>query len=401
MLCYLCKEQYENKEAILNHLKTAHSINIKVNSLKCVVESCNQAYYTVRNWKKHVDRCFENQSACSLETLDLSKLSISRSKEEQKCENEIICGESAQEHIDNGNASFVFDASNSELCVDQNIIFDCENSVNSSTQIAKDFFMGLIRLELNQNVIDSVFHLVTNLLTQTNDLCCENLNIKTCSSIESVNATTTQVMNDLIKYDSTYKRQKFFESQNKFVKPKEFGIGTHWELKRDKESKVVLPHHVQSRFTYINLLEKISTIFSDEKFRNIYFNYNRANKPSCERDVYKDYCCGAVFKDNLLYQSNSNNLQLQLFTDGFEICDGLKTKANSHSQTPIYFTIRNLPPELSYNQNNIHLLALINSSDLKKRETDYTNVLEIIVRDLKILETQGIDLECGFNIKGG
>lgn len=50
--------------------------------------------------------------------------------------------------------------------------------------------------------------------------------------------------------------------------------------------------------------------------------------------------------------------------------------------------------------NNIHLICLVNENDLKKKETDYTNILELIVRDLKVLESNGIDLDCGINLKG-
>lgn len=37
---------------------------------------------------------------------------------------------------------------------------------------------------------------------------------------------------------------------------------------------------------------------------------------------------------------------------------------------------------------------------MKKKETDYTNILEMIVRDIKILETFGVDLDYNTNLKG-
>lgn len=402
MDCYLCKSRFDNKDVVPKHLKTTHSINVKVHSLKCVIGNCDQVYYTIQNWKKHVDKCFEKQSGVE-EILKLSSIAISS----DTASNNIICEEDAHEQSDNAGSVLVFDGNcSSEVDKKQQILFEeekndsFEEKSKSSIQMAQEFFQKLVRLELNQNVIDSVFHLVTDLLQQTNDLCCENLNIKSCSPIESVNATTNLILSDLRQFDSSYKRKKFYESDSKFVKPKEYGIGTHWELKRDKESKVMLPYHVQSKFNYIGLLDKIAVLFSDEKFRQTYSDYNQSGKHICEQNIYSDYCCGAKFKNNPFFRINKNSLQLQIFIDGFEICDGLKTKSNFHSQTAVYFTIRNLPPELAYNQNNIHLLALINSSDLKKRETDYTNVLEIIVRELKILNLNGIDLECGINTKG-
>lgn len=401
MNCYLCKSRFENKDVALKHLKNTHSINAKVHSLKCVIGNCAQVYYTAQNWRKHVDKCFEKNSV--EEILELSNIMISSDTEI----NNIICEEDAHEQSANASLNLVFDGNySSDVDEKQQIVFEGEKSESlaekpkSSTQIAQEFFQKLVRLELNQNVLNAVFHLTTELLQQTNDLCCENLTNKSCPPIESVNATTNLILDDLRQFNSSYKRNKFYESDRKFVKPKEYGIGTHWELKRDKESKVMLPYHVQSKFNYISLLDTISALFSDAEARQTYFDYNQSSKHACEQNVYIDYCCGAKFKNNSFFQTNKNCLQLQIYTDGFEICDGLKTKSNFHSQTAVYFTIRNIPPELAYNQNNIHLLALINSSDLKKRETDYTNVLEIIVRELKILNSNGIDLDGGTNLKG-
>lgn len=50
--------------------------------------------------------------------------------------------------------------------------------------------------------------------------------------------------------------------------------------------------------------------------------------------------------------------------------------------------------------NNIFLVCLVNENDLKKAETNYTNILEQIVKEIKILESVGIDIGDGINLKG-
>lgn len=120
----------------------------------------------------------------------------------------------------------------------------------------------------------------------------------------------------------------------------------------------------------------------------------------CEDDVYMDFCCGSVFKSNELFRKHPNSIQIQLFFDGFEICDPLKSRSNKYNQLGVYFTIRNLPPQFAYCLSNIHTVALVNESDLKKSETDYTNIFEVIVRDVQVLETTGIDINPNLNLKG-
>lgn len=59
-----------------------------------------------------------------------------------------------------------------------------------------------------------------------------------------------------------------------------------------------------------------------------------------------------------------------------------------------------MPPQFAYDMNNIHLISVVNENDLKKNETDYTNLLEQLVMDIRILETTGIDFDDGTNVKG-
>jgi hypothetical protein len=189
------------------------------------------------------------------------------------------------------------------------------------------------------------------------------------------------------------------ENQNHFVKPEEKLIGTHWNMCRLKDSNRFVPEHVQSTFQYVPITNTIKSLFSDSDFRDQYFNYNRT-KHNCVDGAYNDYCCGRIFKQNALFQDFPNSLQIQIFLDGFEVTHPLKSSTNIHAQIGFYFTILNLQHKHAYNLNNVHLVALINANDLKKKETDYNSVWDIIVKDLSILETIGIDVNENTNIKG-
>lgn len=253
---------------------------------------------------------------------------------------------------------------------------------------------------MNQNALNSIFRPTIELIRKFNELCCENIAVRPNYPIELLNTTTSDVIANLKRFDSTYKRSKYFKSHTDLVGSVEHGIGTHWELKRNKQTKVMLPHHVQSVFKYIPILSKIQSIFDNDEIRKTYFDFNEAMNHVCNESIYKDYCCGEKLKQNMLYKDHPNSLRLQLFVDAFDVCDALKTKSNVYSQVAFYFMIRNFPDRFAYNMINIHLLSLVNASDLKKIETSYTNVLKMIVRDIKVLETEGIDLDCGTNLKG-
>lgn len=80
--------------------------------------------------------------------------------------------------------------------------------------------------------------------------------------------------------------------------------------------------------------------------------------------------------------------------DDYEVCNPLKSKKGIHKTFGVYGSIRNVPPNLQSKVNNIFLVALVSSEDLKddKRLND---VNEIICDDLIKLEKYGVQLDDG------
>lgn len=151
------------------------------------------------------------------------------------------------------------------------------------------------------------------------------------------------------------------------------------------------------------ITETLKTLMRQEHSKKLYLDYNAertGSKHTCTEANFKDFCCGHVYKNNRLFKEHPESIQIQLFNDGFEMCESLKSKSGLHSQVAFYFTIRNLPHELAFNLDNIHLVALCNALDLKQQETDYNNIWKLIVDDLSCLEKTGIDIDEGVKLRG-
>lgn len=119
-------------------------------------------------------------------------------------------------------------------------------------------------------------------------------------------------------------------------------------------------------------------------------NYNKHKHHDCVDGTYQSICCGETYKSNEFFQSNPLAIQIKLFTDDFEPCDPLKSKAGVHKITAFYFQINNLPLSLLSKTNNIYLVALSDASDSKNELADVDNVIETIIRDIKLIESNGI-----------
>ena len=88
----------------------------------------------------------------------------------------------------------------------------------------------------------------------------------------------------------------------------------------------------------------------------------------------------------MLYKFNSNQKE-------FETANPLGSKKGIHKLGCIYFILRNLPPKYNSVLMNIHVVALFHSQDLKTYGLDLIDdILKPLVDDLKILETQGIEV---------
>lgn len=62
-------------------------------------------------------------------------------------------------------------------------------------------------------------------------------------------------------------------------------------------------------------------------------------------------------------------------------------------------TIRNLPKNLQSKLSNIGLIALADSNDLKSESTSFQSIIEVILEDLKMLESIGTSVSSGDTIK--
>lgn len=60
-----------------------------------------------------------------------------------------------------------------------------------------------------------------------------------------------------------------------------------------------------------------------------------------------------------------------------------------HLQTTVY-VYNNLPPKYTSKLNNIYLVCLCNSDDIKSKHTGINNIWQLIVVEIAVLESDGI-----------
>ena len=108
--------------------------------------------------------------------------------------------------------------------------------------------------------------------------------------------------------------------------------------------------------------------------------------------VYSNYCDSRKFKQHELFSDTTKiSLRIQLFYDGVGTTNPLRGHATIHSVGVFYIIFENLHDKYSCNFSKVHLVAMVNSLDLKTYGFD--TILTKITEDIKILETSGVSVE--------
>lgn len=105
-------------------------------------------------------------------------------------------------------------------------------------------------------------------------------------------------------------------------------------------------------------------------------------------------------KKSEIFNSNPYTLQIEIFTDDFETCSPLQSRAGVHKLCAIYFAIKKIPERYQSKVNYIQLFCFCYSDDINKStQADFNNIWQIIVEKIKQLETRGVSVG-SLTIKG-
>lgn len=289
------------------------------------------------------------------------------------------------------NASFEFKFPHYEKPAEEKKSFVYENEEKSASAVATEefhcflvtFAKKIIELNLKQKDTNLIFELSMSLLKQFT-----NLNKKWISDTdpnsnasELLDLTHSIAYQHFLTYRSTYKQNKILLASDNFVNSSERAVGTRWEQKKTRsyDGRVIyIPRLIQCTLSYVPILATLSSLFASDEFAAVYFEYNATNGSNAVgRDGSKNYTSfssGTSFADNDLFRSHPNSLQLQIASDEFEPCNALQSKANRHKISAVYLAIHNMPPKYISKSNNIFLVCLCNSDDLKSQQTDFNSI---------------------------
>lgn len=277
------------------------------------------------------------------------------------------------------------------------------DSIEKFQGFFKVFAQNINSSGLYVKTVDNIFDSLVQLLNEYNELTIMFLTSGELSSnkeiIDVLQKSLNIVQSEIRTVNTKYKRDKLCRENDLFVKSEEKAIGLKWVMTPDPAADVPFHSKVENKFSYVPILKTLNSFFLEKRSRELYLSHNE-RKPDCVPGVYDDFCCGERCKNSNFFQESYSPIQLQLAIDDFEVCSPLKSKTKIHKIRAVYMQIRNLPRRFLSKLNNIYLVLLCETANLKQEYTGLDNLLELIVTEIKELETKGITIPGDINLKG-
>lgn len=207
-----------------------------------------------------------------------------------------------------------------------------------------------------------------------------------------ISKSKAYILNKIASVKTTNLLKKKLIQNKYYVAPIEKSMGLKWKNCMQPDSTLSDHRLAQTTFQVVMPSETITKMFTNAAFKKMFFEYNEQKQQTgCNEGVFNDYCCGNVAKTSDVLRS-SNTVVLQFGTDEVDVCCGLKSKATIHKIFAVYFTIRNIPTKYASRLENIYLAALCNSANFKDTGRYEDDVIKELVRDLRQMEMNGIDI---------
>lgn len=217
--------------------------------------------------------------------------------------------------------------------------------------------------------------------------------------VQALNMSTTIIKEELLQCATRYKRDKQIAKNHLYVAPEEKAIGVRWTSLRLAETPVSVPRLIPNIYHEIPLIKSIITLFQRDDFRKEYWNYNEQQAKLVSNDVFTSFSSGRNFKSNELFSNHPNSLQIEIAQDDFEPCNALGSRATVYKLSPVYVSVKNIPPKFASKLSNISLASLCHTDDTKTKYTDWNDIWLGLVSELRQIEN-GIVLNDGVSIKG-
>lgn len=394
-----CRQHFYNYAVYIRHLKN----HIKEGcAIRCPVKLCNSItdYSKESSFASHLSKC--HRSAVDQPTIEATSNIIELNSSNQCEENseidvllnsvDFVTAKNKLPEYELGTTIANNDTNNTEANsrVKNDILL--KTNEEAETNFLNNFANFLLRLETTYTIPISTIQFIMDELQSmaqynqdiTNSkikahllemgLCNEQIEV----IVQDI-ATSNPFISSCSQFSTDYKRKKHFRNNHLYVKPQQISIS-------DTDGK-------QTFFHYVPIVETFKCAFFNKSLGNWTINDAQHDE---DPDILSDFTDGSAFRNNEFFKQNPKARKIILYQDGVSVVNPLGSAKSKFKILAVYIQFGDLPPHVRSRMSNIQLVALC-----KEEWFNADKVFGTIIKDLKILETSGVEIEQGVIEKAG
>ena len=377
-LCSLCNEIVSgNYKALTHHLQKKHYMKTSANEiadLVCGQGGCVHHCRTFHNFHYHLHSCDNYNSVVNLV-------------------------ENVQLPIEESNAAQLQVSADDNVLESTSQISENPSATQSPSRGHSSSSLPTQRLPINGDPITqslASLYLKIRAENHTAHTTIDSINSHILSMIRNMShddLDRCKGNNKFLKQlGSQNGRTRYYSNNFGLIHPTELAVSSTLDTNFDS------PESKQNTFMYIPIKKTLSALFSNENFRNLYFEEQASTDGFMRGHRDSDH-----FRNHPLFSDDNFALRIQLFFDDVGTGNPLGSKAGQHTMGMFNFMIVNLSPKHNSQLCHIFPVAVVNTIDLSVEGFDF--VLRQIEKELMELESDdGMKLNvpnnADFSIRG-
>ena len=425
--CVTCNFNTSTLFKIIKHLKI-HS-NLPNYSFKCPSTQCKCIYKSYSSLKNHYYRSHHNRAIaepvdeliyeCNVvvcqKKLKTRALLISHLRQHIKDGENIECPfincvktfhnlntfavHLTRIHNDsNSRLKITYNDNDNDNDIPLNDFDTLDEPMFSNVDCISNFTQFILKLQTKHHVQTSVIDSIISEIFQLLEMTTTHLTNEVSIILKEIMSKSSPCLNDfnqiisVIKTSSTQSpfnpsngelrsiqtRKTIFKNNFRYVEPVAYKLGEKGK-----------------HFHYIPIKETLKALFKDRYIEHFLWK-------NSENEKLLDYNDGLNFRSNSFFSENKNALQIILYQDAFEIVNPIGSAKKKHKLLAVYYSLGNLNSCARSSVDSIQLVLLCNENEFKKMGNDGPSVVfKPLLRDLKELESDGIDLGQQYGVQKG
>ena len=386
-----CRKHFRSLKLLVNHMTLQHAENKRLN-LVCGLDNCIYAYNAVETFRKHV-RCAHS------------------SHWQQEIDSEHGSGADCDSSYETESVGDYVSSNNEPMEID-----GVQCWTNFLNNLAR--FVALFRLKITESymlprsVADSICQNVQEIFDLFQQQFVEIVRVRLLQlgldvdgdhTLHRVLATESVFEIIQAKFCTDYLFQKYLAKNMKLNLPNAISVSSD-ESQRNKTGTaqnvldtrircnsptqtdfIPLPLHKTFEFHYVPILNTVKNYLEQP---DVWASCN-VNKP--QDGKLHSFADGKIWARS----GQENFVRIHLYSDEVEMCNPIGSRKTVHKLSAFYVLIGNIETKYWSSLSNIHLALLCRYSAVK--EVGYRKILEPLIADIKVLESEGVEIE----IEGG